>query len=181
MVERQSPLPAIEMGRYAVDLIQETPPMKIKRIVFVLSLSLLGTFAALTPANLHAQTNADIARNAFEVTVPVNVNNFTYTPVTIPAGKRLVVQNVSLSGAAQTDGAYVVPIVILSSSINSGASNLHYFAPSPYPTDTSQFYLSTQTTIYADQLEVSPAFAGFTPTFLAFNVVITGYLVDLPK
>jgi hypothetical protein len=155
--------------------------MKFNRIVLALTLALFGAFAAFTPANLHAQTNADIARNAFAVTVPINVNNFNYTPVTIPAGKRLVVQNVSLSGAAQTDGPYVVPIIILSASINSASANLHYYAPTPYPTDPSQFYASLPTTVYADTLSVSPAFAGYTPTFMAFNVVITGYLVDLPK
>jgi hypothetical protein len=141
----------------------------------------MGTFAALTPAHLHAQTNADIANNAFEVTVGINVNNFVFTPVAIPKGKRLVVQNVSLSGAAQTDGAYVQPIVILSSTLGTAASVLHYYAPNPSVTTPGQFYASVPTTVYADTLNVSPAFAGYTPTFLAFNVVITGYLVDLPK
>jgi hypothetical protein len=155
--------------------------MKINRIVLASALALFSTFAVFPSANLHAQTNADIARNAFQVTVPVNINNFTYTAVAIPAGKRLVVQNVSLSGAAQTAGAYVQPIVILSSSINSGANNLRYFGPNPSATAPGQYYADVQTTIYADTLAVGPAFAGYTPTFLSFNVVITGYLVDLPK
>jgi hypothetical protein len=155
--------------------------MKINRIVLSWILALLGTFTVFTPANLHAQTNSDIARNAFEVTVTVNINNFTYTSVAIPAGKRLVVQDVSLSGAAETDGPYVQPIIILSSVINSGTANLHYFGPNPSFTDPGQYYADMQTTIYADSLEVGPAFAGYTPTFLSFNVVITGYLVDLPK
>jgi hypothetical protein len=154
--------------------------LKINRIVLAFTLALLGTFAVFAPGNLHAQTNSDISRNAFQVTVPINVNNFTETPVTIPAGKRLVVQDVSLAGAAQAN-PYVVPIIILSTSINSGAVNNRYFSPTPYPTDPTQFYADMPTTLYADTLNVSPAFAGYTPTFMSFNVVITGYLVDLPK
>src|SRR5271165_6073727 len=155
--------------------------MKFNRIVLALTLALFGTFAAFTPANLHAQTNADIARNAFQVTVPVNINNFAYTPVAIPAGKRLVVQNVSLSGAAQTAGAYVQPIIILNASINSGPAVLRYYGPNPSATDPGQYYADMQSTLYADTLSVGPAFAGYDPTFLSFNVVITGYLVELPK
>ena len=154
--------------------------MKFNRMVLTGALALLGTFVAFPAANLHAQSDFDIAFNAFEVNVPVNITNFNYTSVTIPKGKRLVVQNVSLSGAAQTAGAYVQPIVVLSSSINSGAYNLHYFAPNPSVTDPGQYYSNTPTTIYADKLQVGPAFAGFTPTYLSFNVVITGYLVPLP-
>ena len=155
--------------------------MKINRIVLTWTLALLGTFAVFPAANLHAQTNADIAKNAFEVTVAININNFNYTSVTIPAGKRLVVQDVSLSGAAQTAGSYVQPIIILNSTLGSGAANLHYYAPIEDAKVPGQFYSDFQTTVYADTLSVGPAFAGFTPTFMAFNVVITGYLVELPK
>jgi hypothetical protein len=156
--------------------------MKINRIVLALTLALLGTFAVFTPANLHAQTNADIANNAFQTTVAININNFNNTPVAIPAGKRLVIQNVSLSGAAQTtSGPYVQPIIILSATLGSGAANLRYFAPIQDPNDPGQFYKDFETTVYADKLEASPAFAGYTPSFMSFNVVITGYLVELPK
>lgn len=155
--------------------------MRVSRIVLALTLALPGTFAVFPAAQLHAQTNTDIAKNAFSVTVEVNVNNFTNTAVTIPAGKRLVVQNVSLSGAAQTEGAYVQPIVILSATLGTGTANLNYFGPNPSATVPGQYYASVPTTIYADKLEVGPAFSGFTPTFMVFNVVITGYLVDLPK
>ena len=153
--------------------------MKINRIVPAFALALFGSLAVFTPANLLAQSSTDPALNAFQVTVAININNFVYTPVTIPAGQRLVIQNVSLSGAAQTSGAYVQPIVLLSSTLGSNPANLRYFAPRPAATDPTQYYGDFPTTLYADTLEVSPAFAGYTPTFLAFNVVITGYLVDL--
>ncbi len=153
--------------------------MKINRIVCALTLALLGFFGVFTPANSVAQSATDPALNAFQVTVPININNFNFTAVTIPAGYRLVIQNISLSGAAQTAGTDVQPIIIFSSTLGSDASNLRYFAPTPSATVPGQYYGDYPTTLYADTLSVSPAFAGFTPTFMAFNVVITGYLVDL--
>jgi hypothetical protein len=152
--------------------------MKTDRIVRALIFALLSTIAVLTPANLLAQTT-DPALNAFQVTVPINIDNFNFTAVTIPAGQRLVIQNISLSGAAQTNGTDVQPIIIFSSTLGSDASNLRYFAPSPSATVPGQYYADYTTTLYADTLSVSPAFAGFTPTFMSFNVVITGYLVNL--
>jgi hypothetical protein len=155
--------------------------MKINRIVLTGAITLLGIFAAVHPANLQAQTDADIYTNAFQVTVPININNFNFTAVTIPTGKRLVIQNVSLSGAAQTSGADVQPIVIFSTTLGSEAANLRYFAPLEDPQVAGQYYQDFETTMYADTLEVSPAFSGYTPTFMSFNVVITGYLVSMPQ
>jgi len=155
--------------------------MKINRIILACALALLGTFAVFTPANLHAQTNADIAKNAFQTTVPISITNFNFTVVPIPAGKRLVIQNVSLSGATQTEGPYVQPIIILSTTLGSGTANLRYFAPLEDPKVPGQYYQDFETTVYADTLTASPAFSGYTPSFMSFNLVITGYLVDLPK
>lgn len=153
--------------------------MKSSRIVCALTLSLLGSVAVMTPANLHAQDVAAKALNAFQVTVPININNFNYTVVTIPAGQRLVIQSISLAGAAQTSGSYVQPVVVFSSTLGSESANLRYFAPNPSATVPGQYYGDYSTTMYADTLLVAPAFAGYTPTFLTFNIVITGYLVDL--
>jgi hypothetical protein len=153
--------------------------MKINRIACALTLALLCSFAVFTPANLLAQSSPTPALNAFQVTVPINVNNFTYTAVSIPAGYRLVIQNISTSGAAQTNGAYVQPIVIFSSVLGSESANIRYFAPSPSATVPGQYYADYSTTMYADTLSVGPAFAGYTPTFMSFSVVITGYLVEV--
>jgi hypothetical protein len=153
--------------------------MKIRFAVLALTLALSGAFAAFSPATLQAQNSLDPVRNAFQVTVPINIDNFNFTSVTIPAGMRLVVQDVSFSGAAQTNGADVQPIIIFSATLGAGSANLRYFAPNPSATVPGQYYGDYPTTLYADTLEVSPAFAGFTPTFMSFNVVITGYLVNV--
>jgi hypothetical protein len=120
------------------------------------------------------------ARAPFQVTVPVNITNFTYTAVSIPSGKRLVVDYISLSGAAQTSGAYIQPIILLSSSVAGGAAAVYYIAPQQSGTAPGQYYHSEKTTIYADSLNVAPAYAGFTPTFMSFSVVISGHLVSIP-
>ena len=153
--------------------------MKFHRVALALAIAISLAYAAFSPMSLHGQNSVDPVRNAFQVTVPININNFNFTPVTIPTGYRLVIQDISLSGAAQTNGTDVQPIIIFSSTLGSNSSNLRYFAPSPSATVPGQYYADYSTTMYADTLEVSPAFAGFTPTFMSFNVVITGSLVNI--
>jgi hypothetical protein len=146
-------------------------------------IAVLGKFYA-TP--LMAQARAALvqdvdqpARAPFQATVPVNISNFTFTNVPVPAGKRLVVDFLAINGAAQTSGAYIQPIVILSSTV-AGSSSMFYFAPQQSTVAPGQYYDTRQATIYADTLSVSPAFAGFTPTFMSFNVNISGHLVSVP-
>jgi hypothetical protein len=149
-----------------------------------LVLCVLGNFNA---PPLMAQTRAALvqdvdqaARAPFQVTVPVNINNFTWTPVSIPSGKRLVIDYVSISGAAQTSGAYVQPLILLSSSVAGSAAASYYIAPQQSGTAPGQYYHSEKPTIYADSLNVSPAYAGYTPSFMSFSVVISGHLVSIP-
>jgi hypothetical protein len=75
----------------------------------------------------------------------------------------------------------VQPIIILSATLGSRPSINRYFATNPSATTPGQYYADVPATLYADTLYVSPAYAGFTPYFMSFNVVITGYPVDLPK
>lgn len=116
----------------------------------------------------------------FQTTVAINIDNFNFTPVPIPTGYRLLVQYVSLSGATQTSGAYVQPIIILGSNVNGGPQTLYYFVPPESTAVPGQYYMSQPTAIYADSLVASPAFAGFTPTFMSFNFVISGVLEKIP-
>lgn len=143
---------------------------------------LLGILGICTPQGVAAPA----ADNPFVVTVPLNaVTNFNYTSVTIPAGKRLVVDYVSMSGAAAGVGGPIQPIVILAATLTGGLQNLYYFVPqqdSQGGALSSQFYGNQATEVFADDtLLVGPAFAGFSPQFDVFNVVITGHLVDIPK
>ena len=151
------------------------------------SLALVAVLGKFYVPPLLAQARAALvqdidqpARAPFQATVTVDISNFNFTPVTIPAGQRLVVDYVSMSGAAQTTGAYVQPIVILSSTLSGGSQNLYYFSPDQSSVAPGQYYRAQQTTIYADTLNVSPAFAGYTPSFMTFNVVISGHLISNP-
>lgn len=153
--------------------------MKLKHIVLAGAMLLFGTVATILPTKLNAQFS--VGGTPFQTTVPVNINNFNWTTVAIPAGFRLTVQSISISGEAQAPGEYVQPIVILNASLNGGASNLYYYAPPVSTVDPTQYYLNQQTTVYADSLLIGPAFAGYDPFSLSFNVAISGYLTKIPK
>lgn len=139
---------------------------------------------AVTPKAAVAAANVkDVdqpARAPFQATVELNINNFTYTAVPIPAGQRLVIEYVSISGAAQSSSGPVQPIALLSTSVAGNAGALFYIAPTPSAALPTQFYHSEPTAIYADSLEVGPAFAGYTPSFMVLNVVISGHLISVP-
>ena len=161
--------------------------MKNKLLTFAGALALLAVLGKFYAPPLMAQVRAALvqdvdqpARAPFQVTVPININNFTFTPVSIPAGKRLVVDYISMSGAAQTSGTDIQPIIIFSSSVAGSSNCLYYVAPQQSGTVPGQYYHTEKAAIFADSLSVSPAFAGFTPTFMAFNVVISGHLVSVP-
>jgi hypothetical protein len=143
-------------------------------------LAVIGKFYAPPVLAAVAAMVQDIdqpARAPFQATVPININNFNYTSVLIPAGQRLVIDYVSMSGATQTTGAYVQPIIILSSNVAAQPSALYYIAPPQNADVPGQYYHTEKTTIYADSLLVGPAFSGFTPSFMSFNVVISGHLI----
>ena len=155
--------------------------MTSKRMVLTGTLGLLFTLATLLPPSLRAQTNANITDAAFQQSVTVDlIKCFCYTSIKIPAGKRLVVQNVNISGAVTSSGAYTGPIIILTPQLGSGAVSYRYYTPNQSSLQHSQYYGDFQTTVYADTLGVGPAFYGFDPSFFTFNVVVTGYLVDAP-
>ena len=120
------------------------------------------------------------ARAPFQVTVPVNINNFVYTPVAIPAGMRLVIEFVSINGAAQSNSGPVQPVVLLASAVAGNPGATYYVGPTPSSVLPTQYYHSEPVAIYADSLQVGPAYAGYTPSFMSFNVVISGHLVAIP-
>lgn len=142
-------------------------------------LLLAGLSGVVFTHAVSAQSTQDVP-TPFVTTVPININNFNYTAVTIPAGMRLVVDYVSVTGAAQSSSGGVQPIAILNTTVGGSPSNLFYFAPPQNTTVAGQYYMTQSTAIYADTLSVGPAFAGFTPDFMAFNVVLSGHLIAIP-
>ncbi len=158
--------------------------MKNKLLTLAAALVLLAVvgkfYAKPVMAQIRATLTQDVdqpARAPFQTSVTVSINNFTSTAVPIPAGKRLVIDYISLNGAAQTSGQYVQPIVLVSAGVAGGQAVSYYFGPNPSTTTPGQYYASYPTTIYADSLSVSPAFAGYTPSFDTFQVNISGHLI----
>ena len=133
-------------------------------------------------AQIRATLTQDVdqpARAPFQASVTVNINNFTFTNVPIPAGKRLVIDYISMSGAAQTSGQgqYVQPIVLFNTTVAGNPGATYYFGPNPSTTAPGQYYADYHPIIYADSLAVGPAFAGYTPSFDTFEVNISGHLI----
>ena len=122
--------------------------------------------------------DADLpARQPFQTTVIVNLNNFRNLPVRIPEGKRLVVEFVTVSGGACCSTAQ--PLILLNSSIGSASPTSYYLQPVQSTTVQWQYYLSELVKIYADQLSVGFGWSGYTPNQLSANVAISGHLVDI--
>lgn len=161
--------------------------MKSKLLTIAAGLLLLAVVGKFYAPPVLAQVRAALvqdvdqpARAPFQVTVNADIKNFTFTSVPIPSGKRLVIDYVALAGAAQTTGAYVQPIVILESSVGGGPAAQYYMSPQQSTVAAGQYYQAQPVTIYADSLSVAPAYAGFFPSFMDFNVVISGHLVSVP-
>ena len=138
----------------------------------------------LTPRAAVAAANAkDVdqpARAPFQASVTLDINNFTYTPIPIPAGQRLVIEYVSISGAAQATGGPVQPIALLASTLAGNPVAYFYLAPAPAAALPNQYYHGQPLAIYADSLQIGPAFAGYSPNYLIMNVVVSGHLVAIP-
>ena len=133
---------------------------------------------SITPPALTPVQDVDQpARAPFQVVVALDINGVISTPVTIPTGKRLVVDYVSLEGSTS---ALTQPVVILYSSVAGGPSTAYYLGPQASAIATGQFYQSEPVTIYADSFAVGLGYANATPAQLTFNVTISGHLISVP-
>ncbi len=160
--------------------------MKNRLLTLAGTLALIAVLGKFYATPLMAQVRAALvqdvdqpARAPFQVTVPININNFTFTNVPIPAGHRLVIDMISMSGAAQTAGQDLQPIVLFSNTV-AGSNSTIYMPGIQSSTVPGQYYSNQPVTMYSDSLSLAPAYAGFTPTFFSFNVTITGHLISLP-
>jgi hypothetical protein len=125
--------------------------------------------------------NADEpAREAFETSINLNLTSPTAN-VTIPAGKRLVIEYVTCEASAFSPTGQVAPSFRLTVGL-SGTGGEYNFIPQGN-TDVSAspiFFGSYPVRIYADTLSLNAAYRGFVPTQLNLNVSIAGYLVSVP-
>ena len=99
------------------------------------------------------------------------------TNVTIPPGQRLVVDFITVGGAANAPGGGTQPTIALGTTVGSGQNSRYAFAPQQSGTVGGVFNLSEPVTIYADSLEVDISFSGSIPSFAQFAVGISGHLI----
>jgi hypothetical protein len=142
----------------------------------VASLSTTRQMVAQTIRGVLVQDVDQPARAPFQVRLSLNTNILDQT-VTIPAGKRLVVDYVTVNGDATSANGGIQPIVTLTSTVAGNASSTFYIAPVQSTSVPEQFLTSGPTKIYADSLVVGLGFSGFSPNNLAVGVAISGHLI----
>ena len=116
------------------------------------------------------------ARNAVAFTITCTNNGFCATPYTIPAGFRLVITQIGVSGSSTPVNPGVS--FILSFSLN-GTYAVHAFHAAPFMGFPTSAAGSTNTLIFADVL--NPTFSKYTNSIgpASGYAYIAGYLVKM--
>jgi hypothetical protein len=117
-------------------------------------------------------------RNAFQASLSLSQSGVSGQGLSIPAGKRLVVDFVTVGASGPSAGTQ--PYVEIFAQQGTGPSVGYQLRPSQSPIAVQQFDLAQPVQIYGDNVFVSLAFAGNTPPFLSANVSISGHLIDMP-
>jgi len=120
--------------------------------------------------------DADLpARQPFQATVIVSLANFRNLAVSIPSGKRLVVEFVTIAGTACCS---VQPLILLNASLSGAKATSYYLQPVQSDVAQGQFYKSELVKIYADELSVGFAWSGNSPNSMVAQVALSGHLID---
>ena len=145
---------------------------------------ILGSLSG--PRHLLAQAKYALVRNvdepgrgAFQTTVQVGFGT-GLAGVTIPAGKRLIVDYVSIHGNADGNGGVTMPTILIESVLSGGGQANYYISPVRVEPTLDQYRASQVVKIYADSLFVGVGYAGAVPLVLSFAVDISGHLIDMP-
>ena len=156
-----------------------------KTLTHLASALLLTAAGTLCAAPAKAQVKAALVQNVdeparapFQASVTLSWTGTNFASIAIPAGKRLVIDYVSFNGAAQTNGAYIQPYVVINSGLTAGGTSNYYYGISQSTVAPGQFTSSQQVTLYSDTLSVSLAFAGYNPTFFTMIANISGHLIN---
>jgi len=161
--------------------------MKNKLHTFAAALMLLAVAATFCAKPAVAQARPTLVQNTdeparapFQTTVSLNYSTSTlFASVPIPSGKRLVIDYVSVNGAAASNSGPIQPVIILESAVAGSPAVSYYLTQTQSPLVTTQFHSAAPMTIYSDTLAVAFGFSGYTPSFAVFNVSISGHLVSI--
>jgi hypothetical protein len=189
--------PGVTVTNNASVTVTNTPAVTVTNTPGVVVTNTPSVNIANTPAVLLAPNTQVIVGNSSSAAIPVvsldangafqtdltlgiGAGQSAFLGVSIPAGRRLVVEYVTLSGAASSLSGAIQPVVLFESSLSGGGAANFYVKPDPSSLLPGQFYHSEQVKIYADTLNLALGYAGFSPFVLVFNVAISGHLVAAP-
>ncbi len=157
---------------------------QIAAVALTSAVFMIGSLSG--PRQLLAQVRAALVqdvdspgRQPFQATVQFSGTNLASIPVSIPSGKRLVIDFVAINGTTASAGGQIQPVFLIQSSVAGSPTTSFYLEPPLNSTQGQQFYTAQPLTIYADSLSVSDAYSGFAPSFMAFNVNISGHLISM--
>jgi hypothetical protein len=148
--------------------------------------AILAGSVVITPKRLLAQVKYALvrdedspARNAFQATFTMN-GGLAGGSVSIPAGKRLVVDFVEAHGTAFSTGGPIQPTVVLSSNLT-GSPSINYYLPLQVETNgINQFTETQKVAVYSDYLAVNMGYSGYAPSSFVFVVNVSGHFIDMP-
>jgi hypothetical protein len=148
------------------------------------SILLLGTLSG--PRHLLAQVKYALVRDvdepgrgAFQTTVQVGFGT-GLQGITIPAGKRLIIDYVSIHGNASGTSGPTLPTILIESFVNGQGQVNYYISPTQIDPTIDQWRASQVVKIYADSLSIGVGYAGSVPFVLSFAVDVSGHLIDMP-
>jgi hypothetical protein len=145
--------------------------------------------AAQTPAGAHATrklptvtVDADAAGRApYQAQALLSLAS-PVASFTIPAGYRLVVEEVNIGGTAGGGTGPTQPIVLAYPYTAANGQVPYYFATNPSTIVSgieNQYYADFPVHQYAESYGVGLGFAGYPPSFMSFNVTVSGHLIAI--
>jgi hypothetical protein len=117
-----------------------------------------------------------MADSPFQVHVQVTLDSPT-APIAIPSGQRLVVDFLTAGGTVSAQGG-TQPLIYVDSNAAGGDTVRYVFEPQQSKTCELCYSLAQEVHIYADSLSVRADASGFFPTFLGFEVSLSGHLIS---
>jgi len=122
--------------------------------------------------------DADVAgREPFQATVQLNISGNVVAAVTIPAGKRLVVDEVNIAGDAASSTGPIQPIILAYVNQTANGQSNFYYSVAPSALVSGQYYSDFPVKLYADSLSFGLGFSGYSPSYLGMIINVSGHLI----
>ena len=120
-------------------------------------------------------------RDSFQASVSLSLSS-PIASIAIPAGYRLIVEEVNIAGSAGGTSGPVQPIVLTYPATAAHGQSSYYFSTNPATLLAGvedQFYADFPVHQYAETFSVGLGYAGYTPSYIDFNVSVSGHLIAI--